>query len=323
MQHGFTIVYKSCLSKLVSIASMGLVLFCLSAMIIANQSHAEVAFSNQFALRYNPLGLQDELYFGYKKKLFKAAKNKLLFGKSYIWTGALVRATPQFAHFGGFIRTLPIAILELQASAVGVLGFSDSKSVQDKSYFTEATRQASAETGSIIDNGWIASLQARLQYKKDAIAIRSTHLFRHFAIDGDSSSGMFYDQNLDLVLPFDSWAYQTDTDVLYADDNKQWVLGLRHTYARSLSDAAEPSTTLAGQQSEVQLHEIHRAGPLLAWKFKQKTKAKSKKSKDPLKHALLVLSQWHIKHRLRTGDPTPGAVPYFAVAYVVSGTVFK
>jgi hypothetical protein len=290
---------------------------------IANQSHAEIAFSNQFALRYNPLGLQDELYFGYKKKLFKAPKNKLLFGKSYIWTGALIRVNPQFAHFGGFIRTLPIAILELQASAVGVLGFSDSKSVQDKSYFTAATRQASAEAGSITDNGWIATLKARLQYKKDAIAIRSAHLFRHLSIDGESTSGMFYDQNLDLVLPFNSWAYQTDTDLLYADDNKQWVLGLRHTYARSLSDVAQPSTSLAAQPNEAQLHEIHRAGPLFAWKFKQKASAKSKKSKDPLKHALLILSQWHIKHRLRTGNPTPGAIPYFAVAYVVSGTVLK
>ena len=286
---------------------------------------AEIAFSNQIALRYNPLGLQNELYFGYKKKLFNVPKKNILFGKSYLWTGPLLRVTPQFSHIGGFIRTLPIAVLELQASLVGVFGFSDAESVQSKSYFTSATKEAIAQTGSIIDNGWLGSLQARLQYKKDAIAVRSTHLFRYFDIGGTSFSTMFYDQNFDLILPFEGWAYQMDNDLLYADDNKAWVVGLRHTYAASLSDQPTVTNTADKMNPVIpDLYNIHRVGPLVAWKFNYKPPSQQdKKYEDKLKHIMYILSQWHVHHPLRTGNPMPTGVPYFAIAYVVSGGWLK
>ena len=66
------------------------------------------AYQSMLALRYNPLGLQDEFFIGYKKKLYNHPKNDLLFGKSYWWAGMIGRASPQFANAGFFVKTLPL-----------------------------------------------------------------------------------------------------------------------------------------------------------------------------------------------------------------------
>jgi hypothetical protein len=77
---------------------------------------AQWAFSNKLAARYNPLGLQNELYIGYKKRLYQKPQDNLLFGKSFWWAGTIVRATPQFMTSGLFVRASPIAVLELMVS---------------------------------------------------------------------------------------------------------------------------------------------------------------------------------------------------------------
>lgn len=264
-------------------------------------SNGALEFSNQLALRYNPLGLQDELFVGYKMRLYNVPEENLLFGKGYLWTGGILRASPQFLQSGLFIKALPIAILEVQASAVRVQAISDDQSVLDAPYFTQGTQDAVSESGSIITNGWIATLQARLQYKKGPVAVRNTSLFRRFELEGPDE-GRFYEQTFDVVTPFKSWVLQNDTDLLYADSNKPWVVGVRYTHVSSISD---------------EIHTIQRVGPLLAWKFKGSSTATAK---PPRNSALIILSQWHVKHNWRTGQSNSQAVPYFALVYVLSGT---
>ena len=208
--------------------------------------NSQWAFSNMLALRYNPLGLQDELFLGYKKKLYNKPESNLLFGKSYWWTGLVTRASPQFAMIGGFFKTSPIAILELQGSFSRVQALTEAAKMPD--YYTAGTQDAvattissRAPTGNFITNGWQSSLQARLQAKVGHIAVRVTNLFRNFNLNTDEGligDDLFYDQTLDLVTPLQSWVYQNDTDILYANANKPWVLGARYTFARSLTDIA-------------------------------------------------------------------------------------
>ncbi len=279
------------------------------------------AYSNMLALRYNPLGLQDELYFGFKQRLYDVPQDNLLLGKSYWWAGLVTRASPQFLMSGLFFRTLPIAILELQGVFARVQGLADAADLPG--YYTQGTKDAVNTTkssrvsgGSLIANGWQGSLQARLQAKVGHIAFRSTNLLRHFNLNADggaTTSDLFYDQTLDLVTPLKSWVYQSDTDLLYANANKPWVLGVRHTYATVLTEANTPDIDAD------RLYDIHRAGLLFAWKFKAPITSEGLEAKR--RHALIVLSQWHLDHPFRTGQSMNTSIPYFAVVYALSGRV--
>ena len=263
--------------------------------------------SHLLALRYNPLGLQDESFLGYRwalRDLYGAPEENRLFGKSYLWTGAIGRFSPQFAQLGAFVKTLPIAVLELQGGFVRNFAFSDADRVRESGLFTEGTKDALdvGQVGSadaIITSGWQASLQARFQIKVGPIAARNTNLFRRFELDAEGESGRFYDQTLDVVTPFKSWVYQNDSDLLYAAEDSPWILGLRYTITTPLSDEAQ---------------DIQRVGPLFVWKFLSP-------EPEELSQALVVLSQWHLEHRSRTGQVMDQMIPYFAVLYSRSSSL--
>ena len=263
--------------------------------------------SHLFATRYNPLGLQSESFLGYRwalRDLYGASEESRLFGKSYLWTGAISRFSPQFAQIGAFVKTLPIAVLELQGSFTRNFVFSDAERVRESGIFTEGTKDALdiGQVGSadaIITAGWQASLQARFQIKVGAIAARNTNLFRRFELDAEGETGRFYDQSLDVVTPFKSWVYQNDSDLLYAAEGSPWILGLRYTITTPLSD---------------EMQDIQRVGPLFVWKFL---------SPDPeeLSQAIVVLSQWHLEHRSRAGQVMDQMIPYFAILYSRSSSL--
>lgn len=279
------------------------------------------AFTNQLALRYNPLGLQNELFIGYKRKLFDYPADNLLFGKAYWWLGGVARVSPQFAQTGLFVRTSPIAVLELQ----GI--FSRTQAITEASkipgYYTQGTKDAVAATasdrstaGDLIRSGWQASVQARVQIKIKSIAIRSTNLFRRFDLNGDGGrleDELFYDQTLDVITPISSWVYQNDVDVLYVDSAKPWVLGARYTITKPLTEPSSPEVDKSA------LYDIQRAGLLFAWKFKAPPTSTGLEARR--RHALIVLSQWHLDHSYRLGQSMNKLIPYFAVVYSLSGRV--
>jgi hypothetical protein len=322
---------KNCLSKSVKVKALLYLslsfLMIINVMSYSSVSYAETAkipksqwaFSNMLALRYNPLGLQDELFVGYKKKLYNKPEDNLLFGKSYWWAGLVTRASPQFAMGGLFFKTSPIAILELQGSFSRVQALTEASKMP--SYYTDGTKAAVATTisprssdGNLITNGWQSSLQARLQGKVGPIALRITNLFRNFNLNTDGNligDDLFYDQTLDLVTPLQSWVYQNDTDLLYTTSENPWVLGARYTFARSLTEIEASDIT------PDDVYDIHRLGFLFAWKFAAPLTAEGLEAKK--RHALIVLSQWHLDHAYRAGQSMNRAIPYFAVVYAFSG----
>lgn len=302
---------------------LGFVVFCGHSQAQAEPAEmpkTQWAFANQLALRYNPLGLQEELYLGYKKKLYDAPSSNLLFGKSYVWSGLITRASPQFFQGGGFIQTSPIAVLEINAAFLRTQALTDAGRLP--SYYTQGTQDAVKRTassrspnGDIIGSGWQASVQGRLQAKVGPIAIRSTHLFRYFelTLEGDRlQQDLFYDQTLDVLTPFKSWVYQNDNDLLYADDNNPWVLGARYTYVSPLTEVTQPEVDADA------LYSIHRAGLLFAWKFDAPPEDGLEARR---RHALIVLSQWHLSHPYRAGQSMNQMIPYFAIVYVLNGRI--
>jgi hypothetical protein len=258
-------------------------------------------------LRYNPWGLQDESTLGYQRALrdlYGVEEESVLLGKTYISGGLIGRASPQFVQVGGYVKALPIAFLELQASGVRTQPLTDAAAVRQKSYYTPGTLAAlrAGEPGwadSILTAGWQVNLQARLQVRAGKVALRNTSLWTIFDLEAEGETGTFFDQTLDVITPFKSVVYQNDTDLLWSDEARPWVLGGRFTWVRPMSDGTDSIT---------------RVGPMFAWKF-------GGVPPDPRAnaHALVVLSQWHITHRTRAGQEMSQGVPYFVLLYSLTG----
>ena len=279
----------------VATAAAALGLLSLSA-----PAHAGLTYTSLSALRYNPLGLQQEATLGWRQKLGSAPQDNVLFGKSHFRAGIIGRASPQFAKGGAFVKLAPIAVFEVQASIQGIAGLSSVQDVQESGIFTGATKQMVTDAGGIIDNGWQMSVAPVLKYKVADIVIRNTALFRNFNLQGEEGD-LFYDQTLDVIAPIESWALQNDADVLYWDTDKRWILGARYTY-----------TTVFGREES----DIQRVGPLFAWKPEEK-----KEGGGFANPTLFTIAQCHVEHAYRTGQEMSQAVPYFVVGFSFNGAV--
>lgn len=272
-----------------------------AAGLVASQpAHAGLTYTSFSAIRYNPLGLQQEATLGWRQKLGNAPADNVLFGSSFIRAGVIGRASPQFAKGGGFVKIKPIAVLEVQADFQGIAGLSDVQAVQDSSLFTGATKQMSLDAGSIIGDGWQFTVTPRVQYKVANVVIRNTSLVRLFNLQG-IEGGQFYDQTLDVVAPYESWVLQNDSDVLYWDTDKTWIVGARYTY-----------TTVFGQAES----DIQRVGPMFAYKPEEK-----KPGGAFANPTIFVLTQFHLQHDYRAGQEMTQAVPYFAVGFSFTGAL--
>lgn len=271
----------------------------LGLLTLSQPAQAGLTYTSLSAIRYNPLGLQQEATLGWRQKLGSAAQDNVLFGKSHVRAGIITRASPQFAKGGAFLKLAPIAVFEVQASFQGIAGLSSVQDVQDSALFTEATKQMVTDAGHIIDDGWQMTVTPVLKYKVADIVIRNTSQFRRFNLKGDDGD-LFYDQTLDVVAPIESWTLQNDADVLYWDTDKKWILGARYTY-----------TTVFDHGSDIQ-----RVGPLFAWKPEEK-----KAGGGFANPTLFTIAQFHLQHAYRTGQQISQAVPYFVVGFSFNGAL--
>lgn len=271
----------------------------LGLLTLSQPAEAGLTYTSLSALRYNPLGLQQEATLGWRQKLGSAPEDNVLFGKSHFRAGVITRASPQFVKGGAFVKIAPIAVFEVQASIQGIAGISSVQAVQDSSLFTGATKAMVTDAGNIIGNGWQMSVAPVLKYKVSDIVIRNTALFRNFNLQGQEGD-LFYDQTLDVIAPIESWALQNDADVLYWDTDKKWILGARYTF-----------TTVFDSDSDIQ-----RVGPLFAWKPEVK-----KDGGGFANPTLFTIAQFHLQHDYRTGQEMSQAVPYFVVGFSFNGAI--
>ncbi len=272
------------------------------------------------AARLNPLGL---IYVGRlmgRARLYESGSD--IAKQNFIGFGAVGAITPAWGRIGVGMELQPLTILKLHASyeLMGFFGNFDymaSFSSPNQEYGPDSlsARATTAGTEAYVTAGSWITLGATLQLKVGPIAIRS--LFRiirsNFELrDGDTS---FYEPINDLIVPNRGWFLSNDVDAFYLIGlgERSLAIGARWTYSaplfqdRHYADGEDPDS---GPRND-----IHRLGLIAAFTLWNRPGARFNKP------TFILISQWHLHHRYRTGQEVAQAVPYFGIGFRVSGDV--
>lgn len=286
-----------------------------------------LVYTSLLAARINPLGLEERLWMGYQYRLYD--KDKTILNGSNL--GLFIRplVSPAMVLIGPTIQVQPAAVLRLRAtySYVQYFGtfqyFQSYQSPHDDFSQTRLDIQADNEENYAV-GGQQVELEALVQIKVKSLAIRSTTagFYNHFSPDnmrGDDD--LFYSVRYDALVPARGWFLTNDTDVLWLQQlkghrNATLIAGARAStvmpfYSDDLYEPGESTDNPNGPQ--------FRLGPSLGYIFYDRPGRYPRFNKP----TLLLLSQWNVKHRWRTGRDISTALPTIAIVFAFSGQLWS
>jgi hypothetical protein len=268
-------------------------------------------YRNLMAVRANPLGAVDDAVFGYRRQLFR--RDTPLLRDSYALLGAHGLLTPAFARFGPTVELQPAAVFNLGATYdfIGAWGLFQ----QVRSFPSASARWGPRELWRPGEHlhygtrGHLVTLSSQQQFRVWRFALRNNlrAYWSHMHLRGRDR--VYYDQVIDMLMPQDGWALTNDTDLIYL-----FPRGLRLLVRHSLTHAfygrrhflpGEPVSQPNGPTS--------RLGPVVAYTFFDRPGVRFNKP------TLIVLAQWWLRHRFRTGEELSAGIPYAAVAFSFEG----
>ena len=275
-----------------------------------NPRHSLV-YKNLTALRFNALGFVDELTIGYRLQMID--KPSVLFRDSYF--GAKVHAwvTPAYGRVGPRIEIQPIALLNLSASYeisgyYSTFGLFQSFPSPTSDYSDTVIDDLEAEGTEYATWGQFANVAALLQAKAGPIAVRDNLQF--FWADYKLRAGdrVFYSQMLDILQGDRGWALSNDLDVIYLLDKLKIAARYSIAYAFYREEHYRPFEPIINPNGPT-----HRLGPGLLYTFFDRPDARFNRP------TAILLAQWWIQHRYRTGQDVHQAIPQVVLAFTFDG----
>ncbi len=269
-------------------------------------------YKNLTAFRYNPLGLVNEHTTGYRLQLWD--KSSPVLADSYLGAKLHTWVTPAYARIGPRIELQPAAVLSLAASYEFVgyystFGLMQSFPSPTSDYSDTRLDDLDDEGTNYTSTGQFVTLSALLQAKVGPIAFRNNLQF--FWADYDLRDGdrVFYSQMLDIVQADRGWALSNDADLIWLATAKLKVAG-RYSIAHAFYDEedflpVEPVSRPNGP--------IHRVGPGVLYTFFDRPTQRFNKP------TLILLAQWWIQHRYRTGQDVSQGLPQLVLAFNFEG----
>lgn len=265
-------------------------------------------YSNLAVVRGNPIGLQDFAKLGLHRRL--GDSQHALLRDNFVGVSLQPFLTPAFVRLGAGAELQPVALLHLEArvdwlSYLGTFGHLRSFPGYGADYSGTAI-DAGAEQA-YATSGWQATLAAELRAKVGEVVIRSKAQATRTALNVHAGDTVWYDPFLDVLAPARGWTLTNDADLLWL--RGPLVVGLRHTWT-----GVEDPTGAAGKTGDAS---TSRLGPLIAYSLFERPGATFDKP------TVLLLVQWHLQHRFRTGLDTPAALPYLALGFAFKGDVLS
>ncbi|ATB40658.1 hypothetical protein CYFUS_006109 [Cystobacter fuscus] len=264
------------------------------------------------AARANPTGLFTNLTFQVRYRLYESESP--LLKDNYIGLGPVAFVSPALVRGGLGVEFQPLPILQLSASYEGVGWFGNFNYLQSfPSPNSDASDRRLAELGGVggsnyVSNGTLFTVAALLQFKAGPLAVRSNPRLFNFNMKLRDGDHVFYEPVLDVVAPNNGWVATNDADLLYLMGGL--TVGLRYTVTGSFY---QPEHYPAGETDLGLNPTIHRAGPFISYTFYDEP--------DRLFNApsVVLISQWFLSHRYRTGAEVSQAMPWFALAFQFKG----
>lgn len=272
-----------------------------------------LGYTNLVALRVNPLGLQDQLELDLWWRLFDPGDSPLLANNAFSVSVAPV-LSPASARLGLALKLRPLNVFKIEVRWEYLAWFGNFDLLQSfaspRDDFSDTAIAAGGDAGrNSAQDGWQLTLDGSVRAKIGPVVIRTRFKAGYIDVPLDHGDTVYYEQYYDLLLPSRGWFFLNDADVL-ATFGPHLIVGVRHSFA---SVAFPDDAYRAGEPHRTTSSPVHRVGPLIAWRFFDEPGATFNQP------TILVLAQWYLQHRWRTGADVDQAIPYLAAAFAFSG----
>jgi hypothetical protein len=280
------------------------------------QPETEVRYQSTTAARVNPLGLVSFLDLTGRLRLYAHESDFLK--QNFAGIGITGGLSPAWGRIGVLAEVQPLSILRLHLS-YELVGYFSSFNLfasfpspfADASDTAIETRSNLPGLASYDTYGGQLTLGATLQAKISYFAVRNLFRAAHGSYQIRPGDRVYYDQLSDLLAPNDGWILINDVDALAVFDEFGLAVGARWTYShafyrlRNFAPGEDPNA--------VPDTDIHRLGLIAAWTIEDNEGARFDRP------TIILIAQWHLVHRYRTGADVDVGVPYLALAFQFQG----
>ena len=275
-----------------------------------------ITYSNLLILRYNPLGLEDRFDLAYRYRLYR--KNGLLWRDAHLGFGLSTSLNPAMIGVGPVITLQPLTILTLSAAYYFVAWYgsfdhiSSFESAHDD--YSDSVIEERGDDGlNYATTGHVVRLQIHAVGKIGPVVINNDLKFYYSNMDLRQGDMVFYEPRYDVMVPNDSWALTNDSDLLYVT-RFGLVAGVRNTVVHAFYREVH---VREGESTDTDNVPMVRIGPFLAYRFYDRPKKRFNKP------TLVLVVNWWLKNRFRTGQDVSQAVPYVVLAFKFEGDIWQ
>ncbi|NJK32076.1 MAG: hypothetical protein HC927_06460 [Deltaproteobacteria bacterium] len=282
-----------------------------------------ITYTSLLAPRVNPLGLEERLWIGYQYRLYD--KTGDVFRGSNI--GIFVRPilSPAIGLLGPTLQIQPLAVLRLRAtwSFVGWFGTFDYMQSYQSPWddFSDTRLDEQTLRGENYATwGHQTELELLLQLRFKQIALRNTLTANYNDMKLRGDDDVYYDIRIDAMVPNKGWVIFNETDLMWLQDFKSprhpsLLAGVRATVVKSFYP---DSVYELGDERSDPNGPMLRIGPNIGYVFYDQPQKRPRFNRP----TLLLIPQWNILHRWRTGRDVAVGYPTITLAFVFTGQLW-
>lgn len=272
-----------------------------------------VVLNDLTLFRYNPLGLESQIRFGWQHKLYEAEDSPAK-RDNFLFLGTFTRLNPASLRVAGMVEFQPLSILNLRFTAEYLHYYGNFQFMQSRQSATDDWSDSANKAnktgpmGNYATDGFHASFEPLLQFKVGPIALRSRAFLGWFDMNLQRGDRVWYEATLDTAVPGKGLVFANDLDVLYGMDigRKRLNIGARYTAVSPLYSAEQ---VLPTQSVNDPKNSHHRVGLIAALTlFDDGYTAFNKPT-------IVLISSWYLSHPYRRGQDVSNAMPYVVLGF--------
>jgi len=273
----------------------------------------QLFYQNLVALRLNPLGLQNQFDLDWRHRLYDPG-DSVVMSQNYWSIGVSPLLTPALMRLGVAAKFQPLAILKLEVKWEYLNYFGNFDLLQSyktaNAEFSDTDIAAGGDAGNNYPtDGWQLTLDGEVRAKVGPVIVRNRFKAGYVEVALRNNDKVFYDPFFDLLLPGKGWFFTNDLDLLF-QLSKHLIVGVRYAFM----DVQYPDDAfLPGESTDTSSAPTQRLGPLVAYTFNDEPGASFNKP------TILLLVNWHLQHRWRTGQDVSQAFPSIVLGFAFSG----
>jgi hypothetical protein len=268
--------------------------------------------------RENPFAVDGRFQLAAQRVLYSHPSPALR--DNHVLFGIDAKINPTATRIGPSIEFQPLSVAGIRVRAewvdyFGILGSLQSFQSPAEDYSDSTLSRRLDESLNYATTGMHAAIEPMLQFGLPiarlgflAVRERLSAEYWNMSLHSPASSGgrkdtVFYDSAMDTLVPADGWALQSDLDLVF-QTKFSLIVGIRYTAIHPLYDrtAFLSEAEADGYKND---NDIHRMGPVIVYNLVGREAG----ARNRL--GLLLVANWYLGHRWRTGQDVSAAIPYF------------